>query len=139
MDDTPLIVGLLRAAIVVAALIPFAAAEAAEPATRTREADRQAILARLPERPPPPPCSVQAAGAEGNYAGFDLGLGGKLLAPVRFSSNGLIVASKKETLEGGALRFGGLKAAEASGLELADDDFVLVTPGQGTPDRKSVV
>ncbi|MCY3017868.1 MAG: hypothetical protein NTW87_02395, partial [Planctomycetota bacterium] len=118
--------GITRAAFALAVLSSCAALQAGE-------ADKRAILARLPERPLAPACAIQPVGAEGNYAGFDLIVAGKTLAPVRFSSGGLIVAANVEKQDGGALRFSGLKAAEGCGLELAGDDFVVVAPGRGAP------
>ncbi|MGD0091309.1 MAG: hypothetical protein ABSE73_15435, partial [Planctomycetota bacterium] len=122
-----------RLTVAFAVLLACAAVAAEGQTAQPGDADRQAILARLPERPPPPRCTLQAAGADGNYAGFDLVVDGKVFAPVRFSSNNLILASKMGSLPGGGLRFSALKAAEACGLVLADDDFVAIALGQGSP------
>jgi hypothetical protein len=93
------------------------------------EAERRTALKRLPERAPPAACSLQPVGEAGRYSGFDLVCGGVALAPIRFSSNALIFAANLEKRADGGLRFGGLYAAQGSGLELAGDGFVLVTPG----------
>ena len=118
---------LISAAIALAALAVLASCAAAVAAEGTT------MQARIPSRPLPPPCVIRAAGSAGNYTGFDLVVAGKSLAPARFSSNGLIAASTMQTLPNGALRFSGFRAAEASGLELSDGDFVQAAPGLASP------
>jgi len=76
-----------------------------------------------------PKAVITAAKAGSQMVGFDVTVAGRVIAPVRFSSNGLITAAKVEEKRdnGFALRFTGLKAREGIGLLLAPDDYVEVT------------
>jgi hypothetical protein len=60
--------------------------------------------------------------------GFDVLANGQVVAPVRLSSGGVIVADKVQTV-GGGLRFSGLRCADPLAVSFAADDFVSVTPG----------
>jgi hypothetical protein len=57
--------------------------------------------------------------------GFDVSIAGRTVAPVRFSSQGLIAASRLQQ-DGRVLRFLGLKARDGTGLRLAPDDRIEV-------------
>ena len=71
----------------------------------------------------------------GQYVGFDVVVGGTVIAPIRFSSGELItVAQLEEKAEHGqALRFSGLHAKPGTGLAFEPSDYVLVkcTPHDG--------
>ena len=77
---------------------------------------------------------VTAAEDKGEIFGFDLAVSGKIIAPVRLSSNGFITASKAETKEEGktkTLTLSGLKGKPGTGVKFDPSDFVSVTITQG--------
>jgi hypothetical protein len=94
------------------------------------------------------PRSVQAAETElttsllrvvpvsqnGSVVGFDLWAEGKVVAPIRLSSNGLITASSALVTTSGTsqtLAIGGLRCKPGAGVVFAPSDFVSVTVTEG--------
>jgi hypothetical protein len=73
--------------------------------------------------------SIQPAG----NLGFDVLSQGKVVAPVRFCSGGVIVADKTEKLSY-TLRFSGLRCVDPLAVSFDKDDYVSVTPGAGIPE-----
>jgi hypothetical protein len=74
--------------------------------------------------------SFQPAG----HLGFDVLADGKVVAPVRLCSDGLLVADKVSTA-GGGLRLSGLRCADPLAVSFATDDFVSIMPGSaGAPE-----
>jgi len=72
---------------------------------------------------------VVAVGSAGRYTGFDLAIDGALVAPVRFTSHGLITAQsvkKIYTASGIELKFVGLVAQRKSGVSLADSSVSVI-------------
>ncbi|MGA2066724.1 MAG: hypothetical protein ABSG86_17235 [Thermoguttaceae bacterium] len=80
----------------------------------------------------PPAIAVRpaAAGPDGRLPGFDLCVAGRVVAPIRFSSQGLITAGQCRQ-DGPVLRFLGLRAKEGTGLRLAADDGIEVRTAEG--------
>lgn len=73
--------------------------------------------------------SVAVVGAAGRLAGFDVSVGGRLVAPVRLSSNGLLTAARVVAARRGdtqTLRFEQLQPRAGVGLTLGATDFVAV-------------
>ena len=64
----------------------------------------------------------------GVLSGFDVVAAGRVAAPVRLSSNGLVTATRLEDRRQaeGVLRLTGLKPRDGTGLRLAEEDFVEV-------------
>jgi hypothetical protein len=85
-----------------------------------------------------PPASLSPVKKDALFFGFDIAERGRLVAPVRFSSNQLVTAARVEEPEGPGrrLRFSALKAKDGTGLRLASDDFVEVSvpPGDAFPE-----
>ena len=75
---------------------------------------------------------VRAVGRAGGYLGFDLVVGGHVIAPVRLSSNELITA-REAAVAGERLRLHGLQAKAGTGLRLGEEDFVEVEFTEGDP------
>jgi hypothetical protein len=67
--------------------------------------------------------TFQRAGNEG----FDVLADGKLVAPIRLSAEGAILADKVEEI-GGGLRLSGLRCPDAEALSFGPDDFVSIEP-----------
>jgi hypothetical protein len=82
--------------------------------------------------------ALSAARVGGEIVGFDLAVAGRVIAPVRFSSHGLITAAKvEENRENGfGLRFSGLKVRDGAGVALAPGDYVELAsvPGELYPE-----
>lgn len=68
---------------------------------------------------------VTSVASGGQIVGCDVSAGGKLVAPLRLSSNGLITAGRV-SVTGQTLRFEQLQPKSGIGLTLAPDDFVSV-------------
>ncbi|HEX3720687.1 MAG TPA: hypothetical protein VH595_22280 [Verrucomicrobiae bacterium] len=60
--------------------------------------------------------------------GFDVLADGKVVAPIRLSADGAILAGKVENLDGG-LRFSELRCPDEEAVSFASDDFVSVEAG----------
>ena len=86
-----------------------------------------ALMPALVAAQQPPAVTVRpaAAAADGRLPGFDVSLAGQVVAPIRFSSQGLITAGQCRQ-DGPVLRFLGLRAKDGTGLRLAADDAVEV-------------
>jgi hypothetical protein len=70
----------------------------------------------------------------GSVVGFDLWAEGKVVAPIRLSSNGLITASSALVTTSGTsqtLTIGGLRCKPGAGVVFAPSDFVSVTVTEG--------
>ena len=80
------------------------------------------------------PISLRPAGSEG----FDLLVDGKVVAPVRLSSNGAILAEKVEETENGIL-LSGLHCKDPLAVGFAADSYVSVTFGTTEVPGKSPV
>lgn len=91
------------------------------------------LLACSAQAAAPPTVTVRpaAAAADGRLPGFDLCVGGRAVAPIRFSSQGLITAGQCRQ-DGPLLRFLGLRAKQGTGLRLAADDTIEVQTAEGS-------
>ena len=79
---------------------------------------------------------IRAVGAKGWYLGFDVFADGRLLAPVRFTSLGLITAPNAAVRTEGAtscLLFDGLTAQPNCGLTLAESRIEVILTAQQYP------
>jgi hypothetical protein len=83
------------------------------------------------QQPPAVTVRPAAAGADGRLPGFDLCVAGRAVAPIRFSSQGLITAGQCRQ-DGSLLRFLGLRARDGTGLRLAADDSIEVQTAEGS-------
>lgn len=63
--------------------------------------------------------------------GFDIVSGDRVIAPIRLSSNGLIVAAHVQR-EGAALVFTGLRCSDPAAIKFAGADYVRVEPAANT-------
>jgi hypothetical protein len=75
-----------------------------------------------------PPLTLTPVTNGGIISGFNIEDAGRVVAPVRLSSNGLLVATRLDDRRQteGVLRLTGLKARDGTGLRLAEEDFVEV-------------
>lgn len=82
--------------------------------------------------------TISPVKSAGQITGFDVAEAGRLVAPVRLSSNSLLAATRAESRQGDGqwLRLTGLKAKEGTGLRLGPEDFVEVSlpPGEKFPE-----
>jgi len=77
---------------------------------------------------------VSAVEEKGEFTGFDFSVDGKVVAPIRLSSNNFITAGKVETKEESGrktLVLSALKAKSNTGVKLGAEDYVSITLEQG--------